>query len=64
MLQNPGVEFVTSARLLTEAIKQPGERQTRADEMRISDIMNGKGWAHERRIPVPGQKRKWGFVKP
>lgn len=64
LAENVGVEFVTSARLLSDAIKQPGERQTRSDEMRISDIMTGKGWAHERRIPMPGQKRKWGWVKP
>jgi putative DNA primase/helicase len=64
LLENPGVDFVTSARLLTDAIRMEGSRQTRADEMRISDIMTGKGWAHERRIPMPGQRRKWGFAKP
>lgn len=64
LAENVGVEFITSARLLTEAVKQPGERQTRADEMRVSDIMTGKGWAHERRIPLTGMKRKWGWARP
>jgi putative DNA primase/helicase len=64
LADNIGVQFVTSTRLLTEAIKMEISRQSRADEMRISDIMTGKGWAHERRIPMPGQKRKWGFVRP
>lgn len=62
--ENGNVEFVTSSRLLTEAIKLEGARQTRADEMRISDIMTAKGWASDRRILVTGQKRKRGYVRP
>lgn len=64
LTENPGVDFVTGTRLLTEAIKQPGERQSRADEMRVGDIMTGKGWPHERRIPTGSTKRKWGWSKP
>jgi putative DNA primase/helicase len=64
LAENPNIEFVTSSRLLTEAIKLEGARQTRADEMRISDIMAGKGWAADRRILVTGQKRKRGYVRP
>jgi predicted P-loop ATPase len=64
LLENPGVEFVTTSRLLTEAIKLEGARQTRGDEMRISDIMAAKGWASDRRILVTGQPRKRGYVRP
>jgi predicted P-loop ATPase len=64
LAENLSVEFVTSTRLLTEAVKMEISRQTRADEMRISDIMTGKGWAHERRIPMSGQRRKWGWARP
>jgi putative DNA primase/helicase len=64
LLDNPGIDFITSARLLTEALKVDIPRQGRAEEMRVAELMSVKGWAHKRSIPGPGMKRKWGFSRP
>lgn len=62
--ENLGVEFVTASRLLTDAVKVPIDRQTRADQNRIGNIMQQKGWANERKIPAFGAKRVRGYTRP
>lgn len=62
--ENLGVDFVTSARILTEALHVDVARQGRAEEMRVADYLTSKGWTHERRTPAPGKKRKWGYARP
>jgi putative DNA primase/helicase len=57
-------DFVTVTQILAHAIKQDVARMARADEMRVGDHMSRRGWAHARRIPAPGQKRTWGYVRP
>lgn len=61
---NIGIEFVTCARVLRDAIKMDTAHQNRADEMRVSEYFTQKGWKHERRIPEHGHKRKWGYSRP
>ena len=50
-------EPITTERILVEAIQKPIERQTRADQMSIADILRTMGY-ERRRAMVDGQ-RAW-----
>lgn len=62
--ENTCINFVTSRRVMADALKLDSARQDRASEMRVSEILVKCGWTHERRIPAPGQKRIWGYLRP
>lgn len=62
--EHGSITFVTVARLLRDAIKMDIARQSKFDEMRVSEHMVRRGWEHKRLTPAPGQKRSWGFVRP
>lgn len=62
--ENLGMEFVTVARILKEAIKMDVPRFSKYDEMRVAEHLDRRGWEHARRTPAPGQKRTWGYVRP
>jgi predicted P-loop ATPase len=53
---------ITSEVLLTEAIKKPVERQSRADQMQVGSIMRELGWSKTRRL-VEGTLR-WVYFQP
>ena len=63
-LRNPAnfARHVTSELLLTEAIQKPIERQTRADQMQVGQIMRDLGF-DKRRQTVDGTL-KWTFFQP
>ena len=63
-LRNPAnfARPVTSELLLTEAIQKPIERQTRADQMQVGQIMRDLGF-DKRRQTVDGTL-KWTFFQP
>jgi len=48
---------ITTERILSQAIAKPIERQTRADQMAIADILRGLGY--ERRRTMVGGQRCW-----
>jgi predicted P-loop ATPase len=50
-------EVITTERILSQAIAKPIERQTRADQMAIADILRGLGY--ERRRTMVGGQRCW-----
>ena len=55
-------ESVTTERILLEAIQKPVERQTRADQMAVADLLVSMGYA-QRRVSQGGSRvRLW--VKP
>jgi putative DNA primase/helicase len=54
-------DFITSAFVLQEAIKMPVERQSRADEMRVSNHLAKRGWKHAKRRPHSGARPTWGW---
>ena len=53
---------ITSEVLLTEAIQKPVERQSRADQMQVGQIMRELGF-QKRRQTVDGTL-KWIFFQP
>jgi predicted P-loop ATPase len=56
----PG-ETVTTERILVEAIEKPIERQTRADQMAVADLLRGLGF--ERRRTMAGGQRAWRWLR-
>lgn len=62
--ENQTITFVTSARVLADALRVDRARMNRADEMRVADHLDKRGWKHVRRTPAPGQKRVWGYDRP
>lgn len=62
--ENFHIKFVTTARVLKDAIRMDPAHMNRADEMRVGEHLDRRGWAHARRIPAPGQKRVWGYDRP
>jgi hypothetical protein len=50
----PG-EAITTERILSQAIAKPIERQTRADQMAVADILRGLGYERQRTM-VSGQR--------
>jgi predicted P-loop ATPase len=61
MPENAVRDFLTSAYVLQEAIKMPVERQGRADEMRVANHLQKRGWKHQKRRPNAGGKPTWGW---
>ncbi len=57
---NQGVEL-TSEMILSKAIAKPVERQTRADQMQVADILRNMGY-DSRRVMVKGA-RQWRWTK-
>jgi predicted P-loop ATPase len=54
-------EVITTERILSEAIEKPLERQTRADQMAVADILRSMGY-DRRRSMVDGQ-RAWRWSR-
>jgi predicted P-loop ATPase len=52
----PG-EPITTERILLEAVEKPTERQTRADQMAVADMLRAMGF--ERRRTMQGGQRTW-----
>lgn len=50
---------VTTERILDEAIKKPLERQTRADQMAVADILRGLGFKQRRVMENGSRARVW-----
>jgi hypothetical protein len=55
-------EAITTERILSQAIAKPIERQTRADQMAVADILRGLGYRRER--VMLGNQRQWRWSKP
>jgi hypothetical protein len=55
-------EVITSEKLLTAAVQKPVERQTRADQMQVANLMRELGFV-KRRVTV-GSAQRWAFVRP
>jgi hypothetical protein len=53
---------ITSELILTAAIQKPVERQTRADQMQVANLMRELGFV-KRRVRVAGMNR-WAFTRP
>ena len=53
------VEQLTTERILSKAVLKPLERQTRADQMAIADIMKGLGYGQNRVISGGARLRVW-----
>ncbi len=47
-LRNHGEIDLTTEKLLTEAIKKPVERQTKADQMQVADVLKRLGYKRYR----------------
>jgi hypothetical protein len=56
----PG-EHITTERILVEAIEKPIERQTRADQMAIADLLRSLGY--ERHRTMVGGQRAWRWFR-
>jgi hypothetical protein len=54
-------EAITTERILSQAIAKPIERQTRADQMAVADILRNLGY-DSRRVMVQGA-RQWRWMK-
>jgi predicted P-loop ATPase len=54
-------EAITTERILSQAIAKPTERQTRADQMAVADILRKLGY-DSRRVMVQGT-RQWRWTK-
>jgi predicted P-loop ATPase len=59
--ENRGLDFLTSAYVLQNAIKMPKDRFHKADEMRIANHLAKRGWKHTKRRPYEGAKPTWGW---
>ena len=55
------VDLLTTEELLTEAVMKPIERQTRSDQMQISQILKNLGWIAKRE--TSGRRRRY-YVQP
>jgi len=55
-------ESITTERILSQAIAKPVERQTRADQMAVADILRSIGY--ERKRVLVGSHRQWRWMKP
>lgn len=51
---------LTTERVLDEAIKKPTERQTRADQMQVGDVLRAMGWI---RVRSSKGRRPWIYVR-
>ena len=56
------VAEITTEKILSQAVAKPIERQTRADQMAIADILRTLGY--ERRRSRTGGSRSWRWLKP
>jgi predicted P-loop ATPase len=54
-------EAITTERILSQAIAKPIERQTKADQMAVADILRGLGY--ERKRVMVGSQRQWRWTK-
>ena len=54
-------EAITTERILSQAIAKPTERQTKADQMAVADILRSIGY--ERRRVMVGSQRQWRWTK-
>ena len=54
-------EAITTERILSQAIAKPTERQTRADQMAVADILRGLGYRRDR--VMVGNQRQWRWSK-
>ena len=54
-------EAITTERILSQAIAKPTERQTKADQMAVADILRSIGY--ERRRVMVGNHRQWRWTK-
>jgi predicted P-loop ATPase len=54
-------EAITTERILTQAIAKPTERQTKADQMAVADILRSIGY--ERKRVMVGSQRQWRWTK-
>ena len=52
-------ETITTERILVEAIEKPIERQTRADQMAVADMLSSLGYAQRRISQAGGRVRVW-----
>jgi predicted P-loop ATPase len=55
-------DAITTERILSQAIAKPIERQTRADQMAVADILRSIGYKRER--VMIGNQRQWRWSKP
>jgi len=62
-LAKPGtqIEPITTERALKEAVERPTERQTRADQMAVADILRGEGLEKRRLRHQGGLLWVWGW---
>lgn len=61
--ENRGIEFVTGAYLLRNALKMTADRIGRSDEMRVANHLAKRGWKHTKRRPNAGAKPVWGWAR-
>jgi len=54
-------DTITTERILSQAVQKPIERQTRADQMAVADILRSLGYRRER-VTIQGSKI-WRWVK-
>jgi hypothetical protein len=54
-------DAITTERILSQAIAKPIERQTRADQMAVADILRSIGY--ERKRVMNGNQRQWRWTK-
>ena len=54
-------EAITTERILSQAIAKPTERQTKADQMAVADILRSMGY--ERKRVMVGSQRQWRWAK-
>ena len=54
-------ESITTERILSQAIAKPTERQTKADQMAVADILRSIGY--ERKRVMVGNQRQWRWTK-
>jgi hypothetical protein len=54
-------EAITTERILSQAIAKPTERQTKADQMAVADILRSIGY--ERKRVMVGNQRQWRWTK-
>ena len=52
-------ETITTERILVEAIQKPIERQTRADQMAVADMLSSLGYAQKRISQAGARVRVW-----
>lgn len=56
----PATDTITTEAILTQAIEKPVERQTRADQMAVADVLRTLGYERQR-IMLAG-RRQWRWV--